>query len=240
MKKISINKLLNLDRKYYLITLGMLYSTIFFSSFIMGYKVVDFHHHLLCASVFIFPLLFPINDSITEIFGLQVTYLLIATTIFCEFLFSTLTHTVASFPSPELWPNQNMYLSLTDGFFKIAAADSFSLAISFIINAHFLKKWGIKLSGKNFFIRSLGATAIGEFVFTIITNFIAFKSFEVANLSETLNIIFSDYIFKMIYSFLFCIPNALFVHRLKIIFKKSNPDNDKIIAFSQIKPRYQN
>lgn len=147
----KIATLLNFNKKYYLIIIGMIYSTIFFSSFVMGYKVVNFHNQILCASVFIFPLLFPINDSLTEVFGMNVTYLIIIFTIFCEFLFSILTHLVSLLPSPEFWPNQTIYLPLTNGFLHIAIADSIALAISFFINAYFLNKWGIKLSGKNLF-----------------------------------------------------------------------------------------
>lgn len=70
--------LLSFDKRCYLIILGMLYATIFFSSFVMGgYKTVSYGGRVLCASVFIFPLLFPINDSIMEIFGVKVSYFMI-------------------------------------------------------------------------------------------------------------------------------------------------------------------
>ena len=176
-----------LDKQYYLIILGMLYATIFFSSFVLGYRVVNFYGHIFCASVFIFPLLFPINDSIAEIFGVKVTYLMIAATIVCEFLFSFITYSIALLPAPANWPNQEMYSTLTSGFTHIAVADSCSLAISFFINSYCINKWGIKLSGKGFFIRSLGATAIGELIFTISTNLIAFNSFHVASFIDTLD-----------------------------------------------------
>jgi uncharacterized PurR-regulated membrane protein YhhQ (DUF165 family) len=219
----------------------MIYATIFFSSFVMGYKVVAFNDHILCASVFIFPLLFPINDSITEIFGVKVSYLMIGAVILCEFLFGILTYSVALLPSPANWQNQEMYPVLTSGFLHIAIADSTSLAIGFFANAYFLNKWGIKLSGKGFFIRSVGATAIGELVFTISTNLITFHSFDVASISQTTNIIISDYIFKMAYSLIVCIPNAILVSKIKSIFmenKHAYSDN-KIMPFHPIAMKYR-
>ena len=239
----KLNYLKNIDRSFFLIFLGMIYATIFFSSFVLGYRVVSFNAHILCASVFIFPLLFPLNDSITELFGVKVSYLMIFAIIFCEFLFSLLTKGVVLLPSPVGWQNQNLYPILTSGFLHIALADSISLAIGFLANSYFLNKWGITLYGKGFFIRSLGATAIGELIFTITTNLITFHSFAVASWHDTLNIITSDYFFKMTYSFFICVPNALFVSRIKKIVIKKNPDlitvNDKIVFIDSLKRNYQ-
>jgi len=230
-----------IDKTFFLIFLGMLYATIFFSSFILGYKVVLFEGSILCASVFIFPLLFPINDSITELFGVKVSYLMIGAIIICEFLFSILTKSASLLPSPPGWQNQELYTSLTSGFLHIAIADSSSLAISFFANSYFLNKWGIQLYGKNFLIRSLGATAIGELIFTIATNLIAFHSFEVANLQDTINIITSDYIFKMVYSLLICIPNAILVNKIKSSFSEGKDGKiiDNLIPFNLLKQNYQ-
>lgn len=243
MKNYLKNTFSGVDHTFYLIFLGMLYATIFFSSFVLGYKVVEFDGRILCASVFIFPLLFPINDSITELYGAKVSYLMILAIIICEFLFSILTKTVVLLPSPHNWQNQEMYSNLTSGFMHIAIADSTSLAIGFFANSYFLNKWGLAFYGRGFFIRSLGATAIGELLFTVMTNIITFNSFEVANLKDTINIITSDYIFKMGYSLLICIPNALLVNKIKKVFVKStnneSSNTNKIISFNLFKQNYQ-
>ncbi len=232
-----------IDRTFFLIFIGMLYATIFFSSFILGYKVVSFNEHILCASVFIFPLLFPINDAITELFSVKVSYLMIIAIIICEFLFSILTKTVVLLPTPAGWQHQELYATLTSGFLHIAIADSTSLAIGFFANSYFLNKWGIALYGKGFFIRSLGATAIGELIFTISTNLITFHSFEVAGLRDTINIIASDYIFKMGYSLFICMPNAFLVNKIKTLFPKDNSalfiKGEKIIPIGSSKRNYQ-
>ena len=242
MKIKYLKKMFNgIDQKFYFIFIGMLYATIFFSSFILGYKVVSIKGHMLCASVFIFPLLFPINDSITELFGARVSYIMIFAVIICEFLFSFITRTVVLLPSPQGWQNQEIYTILTSGFLHIAIADSTSLAISFFANSYFLSKWGVALYGRGFFIRSLGATAIGELIFTISTNLITFHSFEIASLRDTINIITSDYIFKMIYSFIICIPNAILVDKIKKTFGRKDPEillNNKIIPIN-LKRNYQ-
>lgn len=230
------------DKTSFLILLGMLYATLFFSSFIMGYKVVHFYGRIFCASVFIFPLLFPLNDAITELFNVRISYIMIAGIITCEILFSLITRSVALLPSPIHWQNQEMYLTLTQGFLHITIADSTALAIGFFVNAYFLNKWGQILFGRGFFIRSLGATAVGELVFTILTNLITFKTFHSANLNETVNIIISDYIFKMIYSIIICVPNAIMVNKIKELFpnrKKLIVQDKKIVQLNNIKKSYR-
>lgn len=230
----------NIDRGAYLVLIGMLYATIFFCSFVMGYKTVDLYGRILCSSVFIFPLLFPINDSITELLGAKTSYLMIVAIIFCEFMFSFITYALAILPSPSHWQNQEIYPLLTTGFIHIAIADSISLAIGFFANTYVLDKWGMKWFGSGFFRRSLGATAVGELLFTISTNLITFHILSTENLMDTTNIIISDYILKMAYSFIICIPNAYLVSLIKKHLKKEDTIKDrKIIPLNEIRVRYR-
>lgn len=208
----------------------------------MGYKTVDLNGRILCASVFVFPLLFPINDSLTEIVGEKTSYLMIVATILCEFLFSYITYFLASLPSPALWKNQEIYPLLTSGFLHIAVADSISLAIGFVANTYVLTRWGVKIFGKGFFMRSLGATAVGELLFTISTNLITFHYFSVANIWETSNIIISDYILKMIYSLIICIPNAFIVYKIKKLINTNTNTNEltyNVMNINQLRTKYR-
>ncbi|QMT62131.1 VUT family protein [Legionella sp. PC997] len=230
----------SIDRGTYLVLIGMLYATIFFCSFVMGYKTVDLYGRILCSSVFVFPLLFPINDSITELLGAKISYLMIIAIIICEFMFSFITHSLAVLPSPPHWINQDLYPILTTGFIHIAIADSISLAIGFFANTYVLDKWGIKWFGTGFFRRSLGSTAVGELLFTISTNLITFHVLSTASLIDTTNIIISDYILKMAYSIVICIPNAYLVSLIKKHIQKeiNNPEKN-IIPINQIRARYR-
>lgn len=244
MKTYFFNKIsayfASIDRGAYLVLIGMLYATIFFCSFVMGYKTIDLYGRILCSSVFVFPFLFPINDSITELLGAKVSYLMIIAIIFCEFMFSFITHALAVLPSPSHWQHQEIYPLLTTGFIHIAIADSISLAIGFVANTYVLDKWGIKWFGSGFFRRSLGATALGELLFTISTNLIAFHMFSTANLIDTGNIIISDYILKMAYSFVICIPNAYLVSLIKKHTQNEDTIKDpKVIPINQIRVRYR-
>lgn len=239
----NISKYFNeIDKECCLVFLGMTYATVFFCSFVMGYKAVSLYGRLFCSSVFIFPLLFPLNDAITEIIGAKVSYFMIVAIIVCEFTFAFITHTLALLPSPIHWKGQETYLILTGGFINIAIADSISLAIGFFANTYILDKWGIKIFGSNFFLRSLGCTAIGELLFTISTNLLAFHYFSAANIEETIDIIASDYLFKLIYSIIICIPNAYLVSQIKKNIHRDEPSvylDHKIININRVRLTYR-
>lgn len=195
------------------ILIGMVYMSIFLASVTVGYKVVILGHELFCASVFIFPLLFPLNDAIVELIGIDVALNMVWFTILGEFIFVILTNSVIYLPSPNTWHHQAAYNFIIGGYFHIFIADTVAIFAGFTMNAWLLNKWKIKLKGKYFPIRSIISTSIGEFVFTVITNIIAF--FKITTFSETLNIIFSDYIFKVGYSFFLCLITAFIVSYLK-------------------------
>lgn len=234
------NYFIGIDRETYLVLIGMLYATIFFCSFVMGYKTVDLYGRILCSSVFVFPLLFPINDSITALLGAKTSYFMIIAIIICEFMFSFITHALAILPSPSNWENQEIYPLLTTGFIHIAIADSISLAIGFFANTYVFDKWGIKWFGIGFFRRSLGSTAIGELLFTISTNLLTFHILSTANIMDTTNIIISDYFLKMIYSFVICIPNAYLVSLIQKRFSnEQSPLDQKVIPLNQTRVRYR-
>ena len=230
----------SIDRSVYFILLGMLYATIFFCSFVMGYKTVALYGRILCSSVFIFPLLFPLNDSITELLGAKISYFMIISIIICEFMFSFITYILAGLPSPPHWHNQEIYPLLTTGFIHIAIANSISIAIGFFTNTYILDKWGIKWFGKGFFSRSLGATAVGELLFTVCTNLITFHILSTASFMDTTNIIVSDYLLKMGYSFIICIPNAYLVGKIKRNLHKEDTTQDKkIFHITQTRVKYR-
>jgi uncharacterized integral membrane protein (TIGR00697 family) len=144
-------------------------------------------------------------------------------TIICEAIFVTLTNIAIHLPSPSNWSHQAEYDFLVGGYAHILLANAAALLISFYLNIIFLNKWRILLKGKHYYLRSLGATAIGEITYTIISNVIAYAGvmpwFEIAN------IIISDYFVKMIYSAIIAYPAALFVAHIRMRHNSNNRIN---------------
>lgn len=210
-----------------IVFLSMIYISLFFASITVGYKIVAFGHHLFCASILIFPLLFPFSDALAEIYGSKIAKSMIWYTILCEIIFVLLTNIAIQLPSPPTWHHQTEYNFFVGGYIHILLANATALLISFLLNVALLNKWKILLKGKYYYLRSLGATAVGEITYTIITNIIAYSG--VLHWQEITNIIISDYGMKMIYSAIIAYPAALFVTHIKM--KHSLPQDTEFNPF---------
>lgn len=202
------------------VLLSMIYITLFFASATVGYKIVIFGKELYCASVLIFPLLFPFSDALSEIYGSKIAKSLIWYTVVCEIMFVSLTNAAIHLPSPSTWHHQAEYNFLVGGYIHILFANVSAMIISFYLNITLLNKWRILLKGKYYYLRSIGAIAAGEVSYTIISNIIAY--FGVLHWGEITNIIISDYFFKMIYSLIIAYPAALFVSYIKMKYGAKN------------------
>jgi len=198
----------------------MLYMTLFFASITVGYKIVIFGTQLYCASVLIFPLLFPLSDALSELYGAGIAKSMIWYSAICEAVFVALTNAVIHLPSPSSWHHQEAYNFLVGGYVHILFANVTAMILSFYLNIMLLNKWRILSGGKYYYLRSIGATAIGEISYTIITNIIAYAG--ILSWVDISNVIISDYLFKLIYSIIIAYPAALFVIHIKRKYKISN------------------
>lgn len=196
-----------------IVLLSMIYMSLFFASITVAYKIVAFGHELYCASILIFPLLFPFSDALAEIYGPKIAKSMIWYTVICESIFVLLTNVAIHLPSPTNWHHQAEYNFLIGGYTQVLMANATALIVSFNLNVLLLNKWRILLKGKYFYLRSLGATAVGEISYTIITNVIPY--YGVLSWSEVSNVIISDYIAKLIYSAIIAYPAALLVAYVK-------------------------
>ena len=207
--------------------------TFFFASITVGYKIVAFGHSLFCASILIFPLLFPFSDALTEIYGTKIAKSMIWYTIICEIIFVFLTNAAIRLPSPPNWSHQAEYNFLTGSYLHILLANASALLISFYMNVILIDKWRILFKGKYYFFRSLGATAIGEIIYTLITNVIAYAG--VLSWLEIANIVVSDYFLKMMYSAIIAYPAALAVTYTRMKYSANQATSFKIFQERPIK-----
>lgn len=206
--------------KDYVLLISMVYMSLFLASLTVGYRFVAFGNQLYCGSVFIFPLLFNISDVVAELYGRKLAENLTWFTLICEGLFVLTTNIVIKMPHPITWHHQADYNYIVGSYPRILVADVVAITTSFYVNVRLISQWKALWQGKFFFLRSIGATAIGEAVFTIITNFIAFSA-VVANF-DIMKIVIFDYLFKFIYSLIAAYPLSILVAFMKM--RRNNHD----------------
>jgi hypothetical protein len=98
--------------------------------------------------------------------------------------------------------------------FRFFIANSIGILVGITINGYLIAKWKRMMNGKHFWLRSIGSSAIGELITSIIADIIAF-----AGTTSTMGVVklmVGIFIIKLIYSILLAIPNSIIVMHLKI------------------------
>lgn len=207
------------------VTLSML-------TIILLYKVISIHGIPISAATLIIPFWYATSDLIAEVYGHIVARRLIWINIVCNFIFIFTIYIFIHLPSPtsEL-NNTNAYLKLYSDIPRIFFASLIAILSGVFINIYFLSKWKILTNGKHFWVRSIGSSAIGELIFTIIAFFLEF--FEKAPLSLIIRLIIISYIVKLIFTPIASTPCAILALFLKE--KEGLENRDYNINFNPFK-----
>ena len=195
-----------------LILVSMIYLAIMLASLVLIHKTLTIHQFHAPAAAFVFPLWFIIGDIIAEVYGYKlarrlVIYSLIAQFIFCVTVYC-LAHLKSSGMSEE---GQFAYDFVTKDWFRIYFSVIAGVLIAGTLNAFLINKWRILLKGRYFWLRSVGASGIGEFIYsTIVSILVFYNKEEIAKLIEFTVMSFS---LKFLYAVILAYP-ASFIARI--------------------------
>jgi uncharacterized integral membrane protein (TIGR00697 family) len=122
-----------------------------------------------------FPLAFMVLDIIAEIYGFHTAKQVIWATLAISGFFFFAGAMMAYFPDPNNIPNliPGQYYQAIFGILpRVYIATFIGMLLGSTVNAKLLSKWRILLKGKYFWARSLGASAIGDFIFIFVGTFL--------------------------------------------------------------------
>lgn len=212
----------------YLSIVAIFFAVAMFSSGLVTHKLINAFGVTACGASFIVPIWYLLGDVVTEVYGYPVCRQLIWATMIAYIVYAFLLKVVINLPSPLYWKHEKEYQDVLGVFLRVSLAGTFASLVSGFINSFLLSKWKILLYGKYFWIRSLGSTSIGQFIFVILVNFFIF----VGNLpfNKMLQVMFSSFLLKLFFSIIGVIPSSILVVFLK---KKENVDTfDTDISFN--------
>ena len=182
---------------------------------VLIYKIISLGPFSASASTLVMPLWFVMGDVIAEVYGYKIARQIIWMAIICQFIFAFTCTTLIAVPSPGGWLNQEAYNQVLGNLPRVALASFLAIVCGAFINAYAISKWKILLKGKYFWLRSLGASAIGELVFTIIAYVTEFLG--VVPLSNLLHLMAVSYAVKVILNPVLVVPSAILAFLLKRI-----------------------
>lgn len=195
-------------RQYkYLTSLSMFYMTIKLTTIVLIYKIITIGPFSASASTLVMPLWFVVGDVIAEVYGYKVARQIIWMAILCQFVFAFACTGLIAFQSPSGWLHQEAYDQVLGKLPRVALASFLAILCGAFINAYAISKWKILLRGKYFWLRSLGASAVGELIFTIVAYLTEFLG--VVPLANLLHLMIISYVIKLIFNPILVIPSLL-------------------------------
>lgn len=157
---------------FHLMTLA--YVLIFIISNASAVKVGMFFGCYLDTGTLYFPLLYILNNIITEVYGFRTLRKVIWLTIACNLLFSLALYISVMLPgAPEVASNQNFNIVFAMSP-RIVLASVTSFLIGEYVNSLVLSLSKIKMHGRWFGVRAILSTAIGVSIESTMFAFIAF------------------------------------------------------------------
>ncbi len=153
---------------------GILFAICLLISNILATKIILIGSWAAPAGVLIFPIAYIINDVIVEVWGYQKARLIIwsgfAVNIMAV-LFFTLALVV---PAAPFWQNQEAFATILGSTPRIIAASLLAYLTGSFLNAFVMSKVKILMKGKDFSVRAILSTLVGEAADSFIFITIAF------------------------------------------------------------------
>lgn len=208
----SRNKPLNINSKY-IIFLAMVYTTVMLAADVVAFKFENFFGLVESGATIIFPFTYVLGDVICEVYGWKTTMRIVCLALFCQGLFAALITMVIHMPAYGIGEYQDQYVNVLGNIWLFVLGGIISNLISGSLNIYCMSKWKILTNGKVFWLRSILATCISEFILILITVFIAFL--PLIKLEMTVKVFKDAYLLEIFYALLFVFPAKYLVNFLR-------------------------
>lgn len=179
---------------------------------ILGTKTLKFEFIMLPCSIMTFPMLFIINDILSEIYGFKMTRDVIYLGFVINIVAVVLYTIAIMFPSNS--PTADAFASILGTTPRLFIAGLVSYILSNIINSQIM----VKLKEKYYdllFVRCILSTAVGESIDSII--FITVGFFGVFPADLIITMICCQVIFKVLYEFIIYPVTRKVIYRVRTL-----------------------
>jgi len=160
------------------------------------------------------PLVFILDDIITEIYGYKVARNVILSGFAAQTLFVLICCLVVSSPSPGFFQEKNTYYHiLGPSLLRINVSGFVAYITANIINSYIIARWKILVKGKYFWLRSIGSSTFSEALYT----FLAIIMMELNSIAliDIFRVASISFLIKLLYSAIFAGPANVLVNYIK-------------------------
>jgi len=152
---------------------------------------------LISAAQMLFPVTYIFGDVFVEVYGYAASRRAIWVGFFASALLAAMALIATSLPAAPEFPNQAAFEAVFGFVPRVLAASLIAYWAGEFANAYVMSKMKILTRGKYLWTRTIGSTAIGQFVDTVIVMCIIFAGAQ--SFSTIGNLIVSGYLAKVAY-----------------------------------------
>lgn len=200
------------NSKYFLY-IAILFVTVLMISNTVAVKLVQIGPFVFAGAIFIFPITYIFGDILTEVYGYKASRKIIWAGFFSIILMTLGYLLVQVLPSPAFWTNQGAYEAILGAVPRIVLGSIVAYFVGEFCNSYVLSRMKVWMNGKKLYMRTIGSTVVGEGVDSVIFGVIAFAG--TMPVTALLTVIFSGYLFKVLYEVLATPLTYLIVNKLK-------------------------
>jgi len=193
----------------------MLYITLILAANILVFRMTLIGSLTVSIGVYIIPFWFVLADIIAEVYGYKICKRIIWFCLICNLIFGTICSLSIYFPYPISWHYSADYQFIVAKQIKVALLLLIAVIAGGFLNAYLISKWKIILRGRYFWLRCLGASFIGQLIFSLVT--IGFNFYSVLPLHDLLVYIVFAYLQKMLSTTFLAVPAVYIARMLKRI-----------------------
>lgn len=211
--------------------LGILFNVCLITANLLETKVIQVFGITVAAGLIVFPISYIINDCIAEVYGYKKARLIIWSGFASNFLVVFFSQLAILLPGAPFWEGEGAF-NLVFGLAPRIVAGSFvAFLVGSFLNAYVMSKMKIASNGKNFSLRAIVSTVIGESADSLIFFPIAFLGLMPTK--ELLVMIIAQTVLKSLYEIV-VLPVTIRV--VKYIKKIENTDvYDTDTSFNPLK-----
>jgi uncharacterized integral membrane protein (TIGR00697 family) len=198
-----------------LLPLAMFYMMVKLVTVLLIYKIISIGTINITAASIIIPLWFLTGDIIAEVYGYNISKQIIWAALIFQFIFAYICTLFINLPSPANWVHQAAYYQVFGNLPRVVISSFIAILSGAFINAYTVSKWKILLKGKLFWLRSLGASIIGEAIFVIIS--LSMEFIGVVPLKTLMQLILISFAIKIVINPILVIPSAMLTSLIKKI-----------------------
>lgn len=211
--------------------LGILFNVCLIAANLLETKVIQIAGITATAGLIVFPVSYIINDCIAEVWGFKKARLIIWSGFASNFLVIAFAQIATQLPAAPYWEGEEAFNFVFGLAPRIAIASLLAFLAGSFLNAYVMSKMKLASQGKNFSLRAILSTLIGESADSLIFFPIAFLG--LIPLNELFMMVVIQAALKSIYEVII-LPVTIQV--VKYIKKKDGTDTyDDNISYNILK-----